>query len=119
MEILIGGIFPYLAVLLFLIGASYRIILWTTAPRKLNWRLYPVPESKREEYTYMGEEILTFRALFKHNRALWIGSYPFHIAMAVLFLWFILFLLGLSIPWLVRVGAGIMLLSCLYLLFLF
>jgi nitrate reductase gamma subunit len=115
METLIGLILPYVSIALFIIGALYRTITWSKAPNVLNWRLYPVPHGVAGEAKYMLEEVLAFKSLIKHNRVVWLGSYVFHLSMVILILWFVLFLMNLALPWLVRLGAILMLGSCVYL----
>lgn len=116
METLIGLILPYVSIALFVIGAMYRTISWSKAPNVLNWRLYPVPHGVVGEAKYMLEEVFAFKSLLKHNRVVWLGSYVFHLSMVILILWFVLVLMNLSLPWLVRLGAILMLGSCVYLL---
>jgi nitrate reductase gamma subunit len=116
METLVGMILPYVAAIVFLGGSLYRVAEWMRAPRKLNWKLYPVPEGLVGETSYILEEWASFKTLFRHNRVAWLGSYLFHVSLVALVVWFILFLLGPSIPWLVRISAVVMLASCIYLI---
>jgi len=116
MDTVIGVIFPYVAAVLFLLGAIVRVTGWMTAPRKLNWKLYPVPEGLAGEASYILEEWLSFKTLFKNNRVVWLGSYAFHLSLVALAAWFAIFLLGVHLPWLVRGGAWVLLGSSLYLL---
>jgi nitrate reductase gamma subunit len=115
MEGLIGGLFPYMAVGIFLVGAGVRIILWQTAPRKLNWKLYPVPEGLAGEASYILGEWVSFRTLFRHNRIVWLGSYVFHLSLVWLVVWLVLFLLGIHLPWLLRTALWGMFGSAVYL----
>jgi nitrate reductase gamma subunit len=116
MGTLIGVVLPYAALLVFLAGAAFRVAAWAKAPKKLNWRLYPVPEGLAAETGYILEEWLSFKTLFRHNRAIWLGSYAFHVCLVALALWFLFFLAGLSLPWLVRIGSVGMFGSAVYLL---
>lgn len=116
MEKLIGFILPYVAVLLFLFGAVSRVTTWMRTPNKLNWRLYPFPHGMVEETKYIIEEWMSFQTLFRHNRRLWLGSYAFHVALVGLIVWFILFLFGIYVPWLVKICGYLLLGSCIYLL---
>ena len=115
METLIGQVLPYCAVIVFVVGALYRIGNWMRAPKKLNWKLYPVPQGIVGEARYILEEWTSFKTLFRNNRPVWLGSYVFHVALVALVLWFMLFLFGLSVPWLVSLGAVAMMGSSVYL----
>ena len=116
METFVGVILAYVAVLLFLVGAVYRVTMWIRTPNKLNWRLYPFPHGMIEETQFIIEEWMSFKTLFRHNRRLWLGSYGFHVAIVALVVWLILFMLGIYVPWLVKIGGYVMLGSCVYLL---
>jgi nitrate reductase gamma subunit len=115
MHILIGVVLPYVAVVLFLVGAGYRVMTWTRAPRKLNWKLYPAPHGLVGEGRYILEEWASFKTLFRNNRTVWLGSYLFHLALVGLILWFVLFLMGVSLSWLVRIGSYVLFGSSIYL----
>jgi nitrate reductase gamma subunit len=112
----IGVILPYASAGLFLIGASFRVITWMRAPRKLNWKLYPVPTGLVGEGGYILEEWMSFKTLFRNNRVVWLGSYTFHLSLFGLAVWFLLFLMGVSVPWLVRLGMIALLVASLYLI---
>lgn len=115
MGTLVGVVLPYVAVLFFVGGALYRLGGWGKAPKKLNWKLYPVPEGLKGEAAYILEEWVSFKMLFRHNRTVWLGSYVFHMSLVGLAVWFLLLLLGVTVPWLVRVGAAALFLSSAYL----
>jgi nitrate reductase gamma subunit len=118
MNTLIGIIFPYVAVIIFLIGAIYRVINWMRIPNKLNWKLFPTPKGLIGEGMYIVEEWVSFKTLFRNNRRVWLGSYAFHLSIVGLICWLILFLLGISLPWLVRAGGIVMFCSSIYLILL-
>ncbi len=106
MAALVGVVFPYVALVIFVAGFLYRVGVWAKAPKKLNWKLYPVPHGLGAEAAYILGEWISFRMLFRHNRAVWLGSYVFHLSLAALGVWFLLLLVGPSVPWLVRLGAA-------------
>ncbi len=112
---LIAGVFPYVAMGIFLVGAAIRVILWQSGPRKLNWKLYPVPRGVVGEASYILEEWISFKTLFRHNRVVWLGSYAFHLALVGLALWLVLFLLGVHVGWLIRGALWVMFGSSVYL----
>lgn len=118
MGTLVGAVLPYVAILFFVAGFLYRLGSWSRAPKKLNWKLYPVPEGLKGEAAYILEEWVSFKMLFRHNRPVWLGSYVFHLSMVALGAWFVLLLLGASVPWLVRLGTAGLFLSSSYLFLL-
>jgi nitrate reductase gamma subunit len=54
--------------------------------------------------------------IFRNNSIIWLGSYGFHLALVAIAFWFVLFLFGVSLPWLVRIGGVVLLGASLYLL---
>jgi nitrate reductase gamma subunit len=84
----------------FVLGCAYRAYRYASAPEHLRWDLYPVAHEpsphggsyleEKEWWTkprktslvgeavFMAEEIFLLRGVFKHNRVLWWGSFPFH-----------------------------------------
>ena len=118
MGTLVAVILPYVAALLLVAGAVYRVGSWSRAPKKLNWKLYPVPHGITGEAGYILEEWLSFKMLFRHNRAVWLGSYVFHLSLVALAAWFLLLLAGVGVAWLVRLGAAGLFLASAYLFLL-
>jgi len=92
---IIGGILPYVATGIFLVSILLRIRKWATTPHPVKWSLYPIPEGAGGQAQFMAKEIFTFKSVWHNNRALWIGSYPFHVSMALIVLWFIVFIADL------------------------
>ena len=84
----------------FVLGCAYRAYRYASAPPHLRWDLYPVAHEPNDhggsyleekdwwtkpressllgEAVVMGEEILFLAGVWKHNRRLWWGSFPFH-----------------------------------------
>ena len=84
----------------FVLGCAYRAYRYASAPPHLRWDLYPVAHEPNDyggsyleekdwwtkprkssllgEVVVMGEEILFLAGVWKHNRRLWWGSFPFH-----------------------------------------
>jgi len=84
----------------FVLGCAYRAYRYASAPPHLRWDLYPVAHEPNKhggsyleekdwwtkprhsslvgEVVVMGEEILFLAGVWKHNRRLWWGSFPFH-----------------------------------------
>jgi nitrate reductase gamma subunit len=98
----ITGIFPYIAVALFLLGTAWRFVRWLSMPAHVKWTLYPVPEGVAGQLRYMAKEMFTFETLYKFNRRLWFGSFSMHMAMVGVVLFFILYLAGWSTGFVVQ-----------------
>jgi nitrate reductase gamma subunit len=119
MKTLVAEIFPYVSVLVFLVAGTYRVLKWSTLPKRLNWKLYPTPGGILEEGKYILEEWISFGMLFRNQRALWAGSYAFHLSLVVLLVWFLAFSVwGVNVWWLNRAGTGLMFASTTYMLIL-
>jgi nitrate reductase gamma subunit len=90
-----------LACAVFILGCAWRAWRYLRAPVHLRWDLYPVAHEPRRDHggshleerdwwtkprrtdpfgeiSVMAEEIVLLRGVFKHNRAVWWGSLPFH-----------------------------------------
>jgi len=117
-EYIIGAVLPYVATGIFLVSVLFRIRKWAATPHPLKWSLYPIPEGKGNQAQFMAKEILTFRSVWHNNRALWIGSFPFHLSMALIILWFIVFTANLHpmAGLLLRGSLVLMSATCVYLL---
>ena len=98
-------IFAFGAIGIFLIVITYRTLAIIRLPIHLRWELAPIPHEKGkgqyggsylEEYEwwhkpqqrsriapmiYMAKEIFLLRGIWKHNRALWPFTFPFHIGI--------------------------------------
>ncbi len=109
-------IFTYATIIVFVAAVIARFLRIASAPVHLRWELYPVPHEKgrahyggsrleevdwwekKQEKDHLGElkvmipEILLLKGVWDHNKALWIGSFPFH---------FGLYLLAANIPLLI------------------
>ena len=111
-----GVVIPYLALAVFLLGFTFRVISWARAPvpyripttagqaRTLDWikyDKYESPATLKDVLGRMGLEVFLFRSLFRNNRAvlregpqlnylsskgLWLGSMVFHYALLVIVL---------------------------------
>ena len=102
---------------LFGLVVGVRFFRIASMPIHLRWELYPVPHEKEaghggsyleqqdwwtrpREITRLGElremlpEMLLLKALYRHNRALWVRSFPFHFGLYVLAAFAVLIGLG-------------------------
>jgi nitrate reductase gamma subunit len=99
-------ILTYLAVVVFVAATLKRIVAYKNNPQHLRWELYPVPHetggraeyggscleevdwwqkpretSRAGELSVMIPEMLFLKALWEHNRPLWLVSFPFHFGL--------------------------------------
>lgn len=100
-------VIAYLSVIIFLGAVVARILDYTRKPIHVRWELYPVAHDKRAAYggsyleevewwnkkpekSMLGElkvmvpEILFLKAVWEHNRSLWLVTYPFHLGLYLL-----------------------------------
>jgi nitrate reductase gamma subunit len=105
---LFGVVIPYAAIVIFLVGVAYRVLLWASAPvpfriptvsgqqKSLGWIKYSRLESPATGLDAAGRmalEVLLFRSLFRNTRVeltpvqrvvhqsdklLWLGALAFH-----------------------------------------
>jgi nitrate reductase gamma subunit len=100
----------YLGLVVFIVAVSKRILAYKRNPMHLRWELYPVAhegggrasyggsyleevgwwEKPREtsrigELSVMIPEMLFLKALWEHNRGLWLVSFPFHFGLYLTF----------------------------------
>lgn len=129
-QYLFGIVVPYAAIVIFLAGMIYRVLLWAGAPvpfriptvcgqqRSLPWirrNRLDSPSSTLGVVGRMALEVLLFRSLFRNTRMglaggsrvvyqsdklLWLGALAFHWAFLVIFLRHLRFFLDPT-PWLV------------------
>jgi nitrate reductase gamma subunit len=103
-------VLTYLAIAVFIVSVLKRIVAYKRNPMHLRWELYPVAHEgggrasyggsyledvdwwqKPREVSRIGElsvmipEMLFLKALWEHNRALWLVSFPFHFGLYLTF----------------------------------
>jgi nitrate reductase gamma subunit len=79
----VGGILPYLAVIVFILGMGYRFYVWVTTPQPGRMTLFPAPDSLSGGVL---AESLFFPSLFKGDKILWVFAWVFHATLALVFL---------------------------------
>lgn len=107
----------YLALGFFIIFVAFKMIRIARMPIHLRWDLYPIPHERGKAYggSYFEEvdwwtkprrasffselrvvvaEILFIQSLFRHNRRLWIFSFPFHLGLYCLVAFALLLIFG-------------------------
>jgi [DsrC]-trisulfide reductase subunit M len=79
----IGGILPYLAVVVFVVGITFRIVKWVKTPQPGKMTLFPAGNS-----TVKGvlAETFFFPSLFRGDKVLWAFAWLFHATLALVFL---------------------------------
>ncbi|MHC4777386.1 MAG: respiratory nitrate reductase subunit gamma [Planctomycetota bacterium] len=79
----VGGVLPYLAALVFIVGMGYRFYVWFKTPQPGRMVLTPAPAST---FTGVVKETLFFPSLFKGDKALWALSWVFHVTLILVFM---------------------------------
>ena len=79
---ILGGILPYIAILVFLAGMSLQVFKWWKLPSP-PMTLYPSAEGKVG--AYLLKELVFFRSLFTGDRVLWVLAWGFHVVLALIF----------------------------------
>lgn len=79
-QLLVGGILPYIAVVVFLAGVVYRLLSWKRVPQPGLMTLYP---TKGSGWAALAKEALFFPSLLRGDRALWAFAWSFHVALAL------------------------------------
>lgn len=76
---------PYITVIVLIAGMIYRIVKWykMSVPSKLT--LFPAPLPGSGLVTGVLKEAVFLRTLFKSDKVLWLGSYAFHVMLALIF----------------------------------
>ena len=81
---LVGVILPYVAVIVFVVGMTWRIRTW----KKLAsppMTLFPAPADAKANTRNTLKEALLFSSLFKGDRVLWSVAWVFHVVLALIF----------------------------------
>jgi nitrate reductase gamma subunit len=79
----VGGILPYLAITVFLVGVIYRIAVWYKTPQPGKMTLFP---SNGSTAGGVLAETLFFPSLFRGDKVLWLFAWFFHISLALAFI---------------------------------
>jgi len=79
----VGGILPYLAFTVFLVGVIFRLAVWYRTPQPGKMTLFPAKGSTAGGVL---AETLFFPSLFKGDKLLWLFAWSFHVALALAFI---------------------------------
>jgi len=84
LRFLIGGVLPYVAVLVFVIAMVYRVRSWMNLPAPA-MTLFPAPSPEGTANAInTAKEAVLFRSLFKGDRPLWVFAWGFHVVLALI-----------------------------------
>lgn len=83
-SIFVGGVLPYLAILVFVVGMIYRVRVWYKTPQPGKMTLFPAKEG--DTLKQVLAETFFFPSLFKGDKTLWGFSWLFHVMLALIFL---------------------------------
>jgi nitrate reductase gamma subunit len=84
LSFLVGGILPYIAVLVFVGGMAWRVRTWARAKQPGKMTLFPAPHGA--SFRAVMAESLLFPRLFRGDRVLWFISWFFHVTLLLVFL---------------------------------
>ena len=84
MLFLMGYIFPYVSVALFLAGIAYKLRQWLSVPSPCPITVFPAPGDLSGRLRVFLQEMLLFNSLYLHNRLLWLLSWLMHISLALI-----------------------------------
>ena len=85
LQLVIGGILPYVAVAVFLAAMTYRIYVWKKLPQP-PITLFPAPPTGGSNTVNTIKEAAFFRSLFRGDRLLWSFAWVFHVVLALIFI---------------------------------
>jgi len=85
LKVLIGVILPYITLIVVVGGMTYRIVKWYKMPSPGKLTLFPAPEPGSGLVLGVLKETFFLRTLFKADKALWSGSWGFHIMLLLIF----------------------------------
>ncbi|MFQ5340436.1 MAG: respiratory nitrate reductase subunit gamma [Anaerolineae bacterium] len=74
----------YLAVLIFWMGLGLRLWLWLETPVPFRIPTTPAPKTRSGAWARVAGEVVAFRSLYRADRALWLGSWLFHLTFLLL-----------------------------------
>lgn len=84
-KVFTGMILPYITLIVLVGGMTYRIRKWYTMPSPGKLTLFPAPPPGSGIALGVLQETFLLRTLFKADKALWSGSWGFHIMLLLIF----------------------------------
>ncbi|WP_338826661.1 respiratory nitrate reductase subunit gamma [Neomoorella thermoacetica] len=104
----IGGILPYVSIVVLVVGLVYKITYWLRAPVNLHWELFPYPRTLGGQLGELLTEVFTLRSLFNHNRKLWLPSLLMHYGIYLVVFWLFFLLVGAPFAPYLGIAGGIL-----------
>ncbi|MEW6074095.1 MAG: respiratory nitrate reductase subunit gamma [Planctomycetota bacterium] len=83
MRLVVGGLLPYVAFLVFLGGMVHRIRTWRRLPSPAI-TLFPAPLTPADNRLNALQEAVLFRSLFRGDALLWAIAWVFHVMLALI-----------------------------------
>ena len=80
----IEGIFPYIAIIVFVLGTVYRLWCWLRTPVPLNINLAPAKRTWKAVTGKIAAEVLLFISLLRNDKALWVTAWMMHLCGLVI-----------------------------------
>ena len=81
---LVGGILPYVALVVFIAAMANRVYVWRKLPAPA-MTLFPAAETNGANMINTIKEATLFRSLFRGDRLLWFFAWAFHVVLALVF----------------------------------
>ncbi len=81
----VGGVLPYVAVVVFVTAMAHRIYTWVRLPSP-PITLFPAPATGRAMAVNTLKEAVFFPSLFRGDRFLWSVAWGFHVVLALIFI---------------------------------
>lgn len=105
---LIGGILPYLSIVVLVAGLAYKITFLLRAPVNLHWEIFPYPRTLGGQLGELLTEVFTLRSLYNYNRKLWLPSLTMHYGIYLVVFWLFFLLLGAPFALYLGLAGGIL-----------
>jgi len=93
-SVFVGGVLPYVALLVFLAGMIYRFNVWFKTPQPGKMTLF-TNQSESTAKSVLGEALF-FPSLFRGDKTLWFFAWVFHVTLALVFLGHVRVFTGLA-----------------------
>ena len=77
-------VLPYITLLVFVLGMSYRFYIWLKVPQPGKLTLFPAPNRGAGTFWAVVKESFLFPGIFKGDRLLWIFAWIFHASLALI-----------------------------------
>ncbi len=83
-SIFVGGVLPYVALVVFIVGMAYRFNVWFKTPQPGKMTLFTDQGDSTTKSVLA--EALFFPSLFRGDKTLWSFAWVFHVTLALVFL---------------------------------